>query len=505
MVEMAAAPPRMFESLKGTAHAQLASAFALMSGGPVLDGPEAAEHGRLEPARARRGLKALAALGAVVEGAPEEVGWERPNRRGTDPKSAYCLSNRWGYAVGVAAGHRGVGTGLIDARGSFREHGSTTPECLVDEAIAVGADYMQTLQRIADQIFECVKLRREQLRQLGEETAVDIRAITLGIPGQITGIRDPDPTRRRVATVLRNFGGKPVATDLGTILWRYEAELGFDPRTVPIRIENDADCAAVGELHWGKGQGCRSLIVVKVSAGIGAGIILDGCLHYGHEATAGEIGHDPVHPALLEHLNADRPKGLLPLDAESEFLECSCPVTNSGHLEAFASGTAVTCRALARRKRDIDLDSWRESAAEVVEDAVRGRDEKAVRAIRDAGFLIGHRINTLAAAIAPERVLVTGPLADAGEVFLGAIHDEIKGGELPTTHAPRDVTLGTTGESARWIGVHGAARLALEEGVWGPARTVGSYQWRGYRAAEALVREDAERRASKQQAEPALV
>ncbi|HEX8645504.1 MAG TPA: ROK family protein [Thermoleophilaceae bacterium] len=475
-----------------------------MSGGPVLDGPEAAEHGRLEPARARRGLKALAARGAVVEGAPKEVGWERPNRRGTDPKSAYCLSNRWGYAVGVAAGHRGVGTGLIDARGRFREHGSTAPECLVDEAIAVGADYMQTLQSIADQIFQCIKLRRDQLRQLGQDTAVDVRAITLGIPGQITGVRDADPSRRRVATVLRNFGGKPVASDLGAILARYEAELGFDPRTVPIRLENDADCAAVGELHWGKGRGCRSLIVVKVSAGIGAGMILDGCLHYGHEATAGEIGHDPVHPAVLEHLNTGRPKELLPLDPESEFLECSCPVPNSGHLEAFASGTAVTCRTLARRKRDIDLDSWRESAAEVVEDAVRGRDEKAVRAIRDAGFLIGRRINTLAAAIGPERVLVTGPLADAGALFLGAIHDEIEGGDLPTTHAPRDVTLGTAGEAARWIGVYGAARLALEEGVWGPVRTVGSYPWPGYQAAEALVRAEAGKRANKREPEPAL-
>ncbi len=98
-------------------------------------------HGGLKPKRASDALKRMAALGVVRRGTPSQLGWQRPNRSGTDPDWTYCLSNSWGYAVGVLAGHRGVGTGLIDARGEFREHGSTGPECRVDEAVAVGDGY----------------------------------------------------------------------------------------------------------------------------------------------------------------------------------------------------------------------------------------------------------------------------------------------------------------------------------------------------------------------------
>lgn len=290
---------------------------------------------------------------------------------------------------------------------------------------------------------------------------------------------------------------------IGAVLAQHEGDLPFDPRTVPIRLENDADCAAVGELHWGEGKGCRSLLVVKVSAGIGAGIIVDGSVHYGHEATTGEIGHDPVHRALLDHLNEDVPEGLEHLDAESEFLQCSCSLADSGHLEAYASATSVTCRVLAKRKRDIDLRSWRDSLSTIIEAAVMGRDERAQRAIRDAGFLLGRQINTLAAALGPERVLVIGPLSEAEGLFLGAIHDEIEALKAPITHAPRDVRFGTRGDAARWIGVNGAARWALEQGVWGPEREVESYQWPGYQAAEALVRSDVERQRSTADRRPA--
>ncbi len=481
----------MAERLSQKEHAQLASVYALMTRGPVLNGPEAGGVGGLKPRRAGSALTDLDFLGVVRKGAPQEVGWKRPSRAGSDPEWAYCLSNSWGYAVGVTVGHRGVGTGLIDARGGFSEHGTAEPECRVDGAVAVGDDYRQTLQAIAGQIFECVSRRRAQLQSLGSDTPVDIRAVTVGVPGQIKGIRLPDPRDRRVTGVLMKFSEKPVAADLATVLARsYKGKLPFDPREVPIWLENDADCAAVGELHWGEGIGCRSLLVVKVSAGVGAGIIVNGSLHYGHEATTGEIGHDPVHPALLEHLNQSCPAGLEPLHPDSDFLQCSCALAQSSHLEAYASATAVTCRVLGKRRRDIDLKGWRESLTEIINAAVVDGDEKAERAITDAGFLLGREINTLASALGPQRVLVIGPLADAEGLFLGAIQDEIETVEIPTTHAPRDVRFGARGEAARWIGVNGAARLALEQGVWGPARKVGhsEYEWLGYRAAEALVR-----------------
>lgn len=476
------------EHLPSKTHALLASVYALMASGPVLDGPEVGRHGDITARRASDALKRLAVLGVVDKGAPQAMGWTRPQRPGSNPDSAYCLSREWGYAVGVAAGHRGVGTGLIDPCGRFREHGSSAPECRVDEDLVVNADYWTTLKAIGEQIVECVRRREAQLAELGAPSLVDVRAITLGLPGQITAIREPDAGKRRVVTILTRFGRKPVAGDLGTVLAQHEHQLPFDPRTIPIWLENDADCAAVGELHWGEGRGCRSLLVVKVSAGIGAGVIVDGRVHYGYQATTGEIGHDRVHPAFLDYLNRDLPDGLEALESDSQILGCSCALANASHLEAYASATAVTCRVLGKRRRDIDLGSWRDSLSRIIKAAVVDGDKNAERAIRDAGLLVGQKINTLANALGPARVLITGPLNDAGALFLGPIHDEIETLEAPITHAPCDVRFGTGGEAARWIGVNGASRLALQQGVWGPERLIRGYAWPGYPAAEALIR-----------------
>jgi predicted NBD/HSP70 family sugar kinase len=477
------------DHLSQKGHAHLASAYALMTGGPVLAGPEIAEYGGLTDGRAAAALNRLHGLGVVHKGSPEELGWARAGGSGRPPGSAYCLSNSWGYAVGVAAGQRQIGTGLIDARGEFSERRSTEPECRVDEAVTVADQYWQTLQTIVQQILECVRRRRAQLDALGLDTPVEVRGITVAVPGQISGIRQLDPKLRRVATILEKFRRKPVGEDLADLLARNDDDLEFDPRMIPIWLENDADCAAVGELHWGNGIGCQSLLVVKVSAGVGAGIIINGRIHYGHEATAGEIGHDPVHPALREHLNKARPRGLEPLRPASELLRCSCLLAESNHLEAYASATAVTCRVLGRPPADIPAAEWRDALKAVIDAAIVGEDEKAQHAIRDAGFLLGQRIKTLAAALGFERILVIGSLADAQELLLGAIHDQIEEMPAPGTLESRHVTFGMRGDAARWIGVNGAAWLALEHAIWGPPRMVGRYEWPGHEVAETMVRE----------------
>jgi predicted NBD/HSP70 family sugar kinase len=190
-----------------------------------------------------------------------------------------------------------------------------------------------------------------------------------------------------------------------------------------------------------------------------------------------------------------------PLHAASELLQCSCSVAQSSHLEAFASATAVVCRVLGKRKQDIELNRWRESLADVVNAAIVDGDDKATRAIEDAGFLLGRQINTLASCLGPERVLVVGALTAAEGLLLGAIHDEIETVRAPMTHAPRDVRFGTRGDAARWVGVNGAARLALERGVWGPTRQIGTqYNWPGLEAAEALVRAAKEKERGRKQA-----
>jgi len=63
---------------------------------------------------------------------------------------------------------------------------------------------------------------------------------------------------------------------------------------VPVRLENDANAAALAEWRFGAGQGTRNMIYLTMSTGIGGGLVLDGRIYRGEACSAGELGHVPV-------------------------------------------------------------------------------------------------------------------------------------------------------------------------------------------------------------------
>ncbi len=92
--------------------------------------------------------------------------------------------------------------------------------------------------------------------------------------------------------------------------------------SVPILIGNDANVAALGEYIFGAGQGCKDMVYLTVSTGIGGGVIIDGKIMEGASGTAAELGH-------------------MTIDRHGE--PCNCG--NTGCLESIASGTAIARRA----------------------------------------------------------------------------------------------------------------------------------------------------------------
>src|SRR5207247_8964382 len=70
---------------------------------------------------------------------------------------------------------------------------------------------------------------------------------------------------------------------------------------VPAFVNNDANCFALGELYFGAGRGCRSLVGLVIGTGLGAGIIIEGRLYAGSNCGAGEIGMLPYRDGILEH------------------------------------------------------------------------------------------------------------------------------------------------------------------------------------------------------------
>lgn len=117
-----------------------------------------------------------------------------------------------------------------------------------------------------------------------KETAA-IVATLAGTPGTddaAVGIGCPGPLDPKTGTILeppnlKEWKDYPLADELSRRL------------NLPVRLENDANVGALGEAIYGSGQGYDSVFYLTLSTGIGAGLIVDGKIHDGHRAMAGEV------------------------------------------------------------------------------------------------------------------------------------------------------------------------------------------------------------------------
>jgi glucokinase len=157
----------------------------------------------------------------------------------------------------------------------------------------------------------------------------------------------------------------------------------------PVALVNDGHAFALAEARVGAARGSRDAICVVCGTGVGGGLVVGGKLHLGVADRAGEIGH---HTVIL-----DGPR-------------CECG--NDGCLELVAGARAIA-RAAGRPSFD-----------EVVA-AARGGDARAVEALAHAGSLVGTAVANLTIFLAPERVVIGGGVAEAGEPFLGPLRETI--------------------------------------------------------------------------------
>jgi glucokinase len=180
---------------------------------------------------------------------------------------------------------------------------------------------------------------------------------------------------------------------------RLERELG-----VPALVANDADAAALAEWRFGAGRGVRHLLYLTVSTGIGGGLIVDGRLHRGERAWAGEIGHMPLKP--------DGPP---------------CPCGRDGCLESLASGLSVARTArelLERRPHTTSMLSALPLAGITARDvatAARQGDPLARAVWEEAMRWLGLGIAAAANLVNPGRVVLGGGLTRAGALLFDPI------------------------------------------------------------------------------------
>lgn len=200
----------------------------------------------------------------------------------------------------------------------------------------------------------------------------------------------------------------------------------------PVHAENDANLAAVAERRRGAARDTDTVMHLLLDEGVGAGLVLGGRLLRGADGTAGEIGH-------------------IGLDPRGQVCRCG----NRGCLETFV-GTSYLL-AMVPHGSDLARDG-RADLPRLVAAAHEG-DPSSRRIVSEAGTALGQGVAIVANLFNPDRIVVGGPLAAAGELLLDPMLRAMELGTLGSALERVDVVTSELGEFAA---LYGALLVAAE-------------------------------------------
>lgn len=212
---------------------------------------------------------------------------------------------------------------------------------------------------------------------VGRSALQETPALTLGlgVPGHF------DPTTGRIL-LFPNLPGEWNGFPLRS---RVQDTLGVDTWMV-----NDARAFTLAEGILGAGEGCHTVACITLGTGVGGGLMIDGNLHTGAFGVAGELGHQTVLP--------DGPL-------------CGCG--NRGCVEALVKADVLVSNA------------GRRTASEVFEGARQG-DNRCIAAVSQMADFLGIGLANVVTMFGPDRIIVGGGIAEAGDLVLGPITAAVK-------------------------------------------------------------------------------
>ncbi len=236
-----------------------------------------------------------------------------------------------------------------------------------------------------------------------------IATLGVGVPG----LYDPaSGTTRFLVNMPGGWNGQAVAGPVS-------AALG-----IPCALINDARAFGLAELRLGAGRGADSMVGLTLGTGVGGVIAVDGKVHQGHDGTGGEVGHQTIDP--------DGP---------------SCNCGNNGCLEAFARADRIA-------------EACGTETVEAAVNAARAGDARAIAGLERVGRYMGIGIGNMITVISPDRVVIGGGVAAAGELLLASIRAEVA--RRVRTTSLDDVSI-VTAELGTWAGAIGAAIHGAED------------------------------------------
>jgi glucokinase len=214
---------------------------------------------------------------------------------------------------------------------------------------------------------------------------------------------------------------------------------------LPVYVDGDSNLAAFGEKWLGAARGVNDFVCLTLGTGVGGALILNGRIYHGATGAAGHIGHYIIDP--------DGPP-------------CGCG--GRGHLEVYASATAIVRRTIEAIKAgqkslipDLVEGDLSKLTSFLVCKAAKAGDELALRIFRETGAYIGLVITSLTHIVNPELVVIGGEVAEAGDLLFDSIR-EYMAKRVFLAPQPRIVPA-MLGSDAGAIGAAGT--VLVEEGI----------------------------------------
>jgi predicted NBD/HSP70 family sugar kinase len=263
----------------------------------------------------------------------------------------------------------------------------------------------------------------ELLEKTGRGTE-SVCGVGLAVPGPV----DTETGRVVQPPIMPGWDGYDIRSRLSRALSEHTGAAA-----VPVLVDNDANLMAYGEQRTGYPD-CSAFVLVKVSTGIGAGVVVDGAVFRGIDGGAGDIGHIRV------------PEGAQTL--------CRCG--SYGCLAAIASGGAV-----ARRLAEAGVPA---ASGSDVRDLLASGHPDAVGLAREAGRRVGDVLATVVTLLNPGVLMIAGDLA--GTPFLTGVRELLYQRALPRSTAHLDVVTARLGERS---GLVGAGAMVVEH-LYAPER-----------------------------------
>ncbi len=187
------------------------------------------------------------------------------------------------------------------------------------------------------------------------------------------------------------------------------AKMIQDKTKLPVKLTNDANAAAVGEMKYGAAQGMKDFIMITLGTGVGSGIVANGQLIYGHDGFAGELGHTIIIPDGRLHPGTGK----------------------RGSLESYASATGVTLTAIeilekSDRPSLLRAVATSELNSKIVFEAASKGDEIAKEVFEYTGKILGMALANFVMFSSPEAIILFGGLTKAGDLILKPTREHLE-------------------------------------------------------------------------------